>query len=195
MMADRLTALLEWRPDDRETRLLQLFLGLAMGVWLYVAFDNRQSAAADYAAAQQRLATARTEINLLSNTQWRARIAAQKKLLAKSVIVDATPAIGEIRLRGEVLALASRAGLSGPEILGDASTEAVTGSGAKRGFSVLASTVEFDFDWAGLLRLLEEVEIADRGYLIGGFEVREEGDKRRMRVTFCALHKHQGGGA
>ncbi len=195
MIASRLTALLDWRPDDREKRLLQILFGVAIAVWLYASFETRQNAAADNAAAQQRLAKTRTQFNLLSNNQWRGQIAAQKKLLAQSVIVDATPAISEIRLRGEVLALSSRAGLPAPVILDNSSTDTVSADkSAKQRFSVLTTTVEFDFDWAGMLRLLEEVEYYDRGYFIDGFEVRQEGDKRRMRVTFRALHKKQGAG-
>lgn len=195
MIANRLTALLDWRPDDREKRLLQLLLGIAIAAWLYIAFDTRQNAAADNAAAQQRLAETRTQFKLLSNNQWRVEIAAQKKLLAQSAIVDATPAISKIRLRGEVLALASSAGLTAPVILDNYTTDTVSAEkSAKQRFSVLTTTVEFDFDWAGLLRLLEQVEYSGRGYFIDGFEVRQEGDKRRMRVTFRALHKKQGAG-
>lgn len=195
MIADRLTALLDWRPDAREKRLLQLLLGIAIATWLYIAFDVRQNAAADNATAQQRLVNTRAQVNLLSDNQLRSEIAAQKKLLAQSVIVDATPEISKIRLRGEVLALSSRAGLTAPVILDNYTTDTVSADkGAKQRFSVLTATVEFDFDWAGLLRLLEQVEYNGRGYFIDGFEVRQDGDTRRMRVTFRALHQKQGAG-
>lgn len=195
MIADRLTALLDWRPDAREKRLLQLLLGIAIATWLYIAFDVRQNAAADNAAAQQRLVKTRAQVNLLSDNQLRSEIAAQKKLLAQSVIVDATPEISKIRLRGEVLVLSSRAGLAAPVILDNYTTDTVSADkSAKQRFSVLTATIEFDFDWAGLLRLLEQVEYYGRGYFIDGFEVRQDGDKRRMRVTFRALHQKQGAG-
>lgn len=195
MIAGRLTALRDWRPDDREKRLLQLLLGVALAAWLYLAFETRLAAAADHAAAQQRLAATRRQLNLLSNNQWRSQIAAQKRLLARSVIVDATPDISEIRLRGEVLALSGRAGLPAPVILDEGTVNIVSlDQSPTRRFSVLTTTVESDFDWAGLLRLLEEIEYHDRSYFIDGFEVRREGDTRRMRVTFRALHKTQGAG-
>jgi hypothetical protein len=195
MRAGHFTALLHWRPDDREKRLLQLLLGIAIVGWLYTAFEARQNAAADNAAAQQRLATTRTRFDLLSSNQLRGEIAMQKKLLARLVIAEATPAISEIRLRGEILALSSRAGLPAPIILDNSPTDtAATDKSVKQRFSVLTSTVEFDFEWAGLLRLLEEVEYHDRGYFLDGFEVRQEGDKRRMRVTIRALHQYQGAG-
>lgn len=190
MIAGHLTALLDWRPDDREKRLLQLLLGISLAAWLYISADNRQNAATDNAAAQERFAKARTQVDLLSNNQLHAEIAAQKRLLAQSVVVDATPAISKIRLRGEVLVLSNRAGLTAPVILDNDTIDSVQeDKNAKYGFVALTSTVEFDFDWLGLLRLLEQVEYDGRSYFIDGFEVRQEGDKRRMRVTFRALHK------
>lgn len=195
MTASRLTALLDWRPDDREKRLLQLLLGVGLIAWLHLSFEKREDAAADYSAAQQRLAKTRTQLDLLSSNQLRMEIAARKKLLAQSVIVDATPAIGEIRLRGEVLSLSSRAGLTAPVILDNYTADTgPVGKAPQPSFSVLTATVEFDFDWPGLLRLLEEVEYGGRGYFVDGFEVRQEGDKRRMRVTFRALYKKQATG-
>lgn len=192
MIADRLTKLLDWRPDEREKRLLQMLLGVAIAAWLYVAFDARQTAAAEYAAAQQRLAETRMQFKLLSNNRWRVEIAAQKKLLAQSAIVDATPAISRIRLRGEIMALAASAGLTAPAILENYAADDISaGQNGKQRFAALTTTIEFDFDWAGLLRLLEQVEYSGRGYFIDGFEVRQEGDKRRMRVTFRALHQKQ----
>lgn len=190
MIAGHLTALLDWRPDDREKRLLQLLLGISLAAWLYISADNRQDAATDNAAAQERFAKARTQVDLLSNNQLHAEIAAQKRLLAQSVVVDATPAISKIRLRGEVLGLSNRAGLTAPVILDNGTIDSVQeDKSAKYGFTALTATVEFDFDWLGLLRLLEQVEYDGRSYFIDGFEVRQEGDKRRMRVTFRALHK------
>lgn len=192
MIAIHLTPLLAWRPDDREKRLLQLLLGILLAAWLYISADTRQNAATDNAAAQARLAKARNQVDLLSNNQLPVKIAAQKKLLAQSVLVDATPAISKIRLRGEVLDLSSRAGLIGPVILDNHTVDALPEEkSTKQSFAALTATVEFDFDWLGLLRLLEQVEYDGRGYFIDGFEVLQEGDKRRMRVTFRALHKKQ----
>lgn len=192
MIASHLTALLDWRPDDREKRLLQLLLGILLVAWLYISADTRQNAATNNIAAQERLAKARTQVDLLSNNQLPAEIAAQKRLLAQSVVVDATLAISKIRLRGEVLALSSRAGLTAPVILDNDTIDSVPeDKSSKHGFAALTATVESDFDWLGLLRLLEQLEYDGRSYFIDGFEVRQEGDKRRMRVTFRALHKKQ----
>lgn len=192
MIASHLTALLDWRPDDREKRLLQLLLGTFLAAWLYISADTRQNAAAYDVAAKERLAEARSQLDLLSNNQLPAEIAAQKKLLAQSVLIDATPAISKIRLRGEILNLASRAGLAGQVIIDNDTIDSLAeDKSAKQGFTVLTATVEFDFDWPGLLRLLEQVEYDGRSYFIDGFEVRQEADKRRMRVTFRALHNKQ----
>ncbi|MFM2022353.1 MAG: hypothetical protein RJB02_2061 [Pseudomonadota bacterium] len=192
MIAGRLTALLDWRPDDREKRLLQLLLGILLATWLYISVDTRQNAASENVAAQERLAKVRTQVELLSNNQLRAEIAVQKKLLEKLLVVDATPSISKIRLRGEVLDLSRRAGLTAPVILDNDTIDNDTADKSGRQvFVALTATVEFDFDWSGLLRLIEQVENDGRSYYIDGFEVRQEGDKLRMRVTFLALHKKE----
>lgn len=196
MIGSWIDALRNWQPAAREKTLLWLLALLCVAGFVYAAWDSKHSAQAEAEAAQQRLAKVQTQFKLLSNNGWRGEIEVQKRLLLANALTDATPAIGQLRLRGEAMAIARSSGLGNPEII-DAyrGEDPPSGKAARPRFTPLVTTIEFDFDWTGLMTLLGQLETAQRGYFIDGFAVREEGPARRMRLTLRALHRTQRPGA
>ena len=196
MIRSSIDALRNWQPAAREKKLLWLLALLLVAGFVYLAWEAKQAAQAQADMAQQRLARVQTQFKLLSNNGWRGEIETQKRLLLANALTDATPAIGQLRLRGEAMAIARSSGLGNPEII-----DTYRGEERQRGmatpprFTPLVTTIEFDFDWTGLMTLLGQLENASRGYFIDGFAVREEGSVRRMRLTLRVLHRTQGRGA
>lgn len=196
MIRSSIDALRNWQPAAREKKLLWLLALLLVAGFVYLAWEAKQAAQAQADMAQQRLARVQTQFKLLSNNGWRGEIETQKRLLLANALTDATPAIGQLRLRGEAMAIARSSGLGNPEII-----DTYRGEERQRGMAVpprftpLVATIEFDFDWTGLMTLLGQLENASRGYFIDGFAVREEGSVRRMRLTLRVLHRTQGRGA
>lgn len=196
MIHSAIDALRSWQLAERERKLLWLLSLLLVVGFVYAAWDAKQSAQAEAEAAQQRLAKVRTQFKLLSNNDWRGEIEAQKRLLLSNTLTDVTPAIGQLRLRGEAMGLARSSGLGNPVVV-DAyrGEDPQSGRARKSRFTPLVTTIEFDFDWTGLITLLGQIETAQRGYYIDGFAVRQEGATRRMRLTVRALHRRQRIGA
>lgn len=193
MIGNAIAAIREWQPTAREARLLQLLPALLAGAWLYSAYTGMQSADEIGSATQMRLADARAKFKRMSDNDWRNDLAQQHARLEGLTMLDPTPAISLLRMRGEVSELATAAGLTDVKFIeATSSSEFDVKKANARGFSKLTTTFECDFDWAGLGALLDQIEASARSYLIEGIEVRNDGEKQRMRISLKALHRVAG---
>lgn len=189
-MASRFVPVLAWRPSARERVLLGLLGGVAILVWLWSGYASTVSAQAELEQAGERLGRARQQFAMLSDSAALAASKRQSGQLTALSMQDATVQLSELRMREELQELAARAGLSNV-VIEDAARpfDSGTGPAAKAEFVPVLMTLEADFDWAGLARLLRELEQFYRGYLIDGVEARTQGDKRRLRLSLRILHQ------
>lgn len=193
MIGNALATIREWQPTARETQLLQLLPALLAGAWLYSAYTGMQSAVDKGTATQIRLADARAKFKRMSDNNWRNDLAQQHARLEDLTMLDPTPAISLLRMRGEVSELATAAGLADIKFIeATSSSDFDVKKANARGFSKITTTIECDFDWVGLGALLDQIESNARAYLIEGIEVRNDGEKQRMRISLKALHRVAG---
>lgn len=193
MIGNAIATIRDWQPTARETQLLQLLPALLAGAWLYSAYTGMQSAVDTGTATQIRLADARAKFKRMSDNNWRNDLAQQHARLEDLTMLDPTPAISLLRMRGEVSELATAAGLADIKFIeATSSSDFDVKKANARGFSKITTTIECDFDWVGLGALLDQIESNARAYLIEGIEVRNDGEKQRMRISLKALHRVAG---
>lgn len=189
-MLPSLTTWLAWRPSERELLLLKSLFGIALVAWLGSAYNSVTAAQAAAASAQERLGQARAKFAGLSQRDTFALHTRQIGQLQALTMQDPTAQLSELRMREELTELAVRAVLSGL-LVEDVpqSLDGLTRPAPPSQFAVLRMTLEADYDHAGFVRLLRELEQFYRGYLIDGVEVRSDGQKRRLRLALRILHQ------
>ena len=185
--------LASWQPNERERRFLGILAILILTAWLVSAFDARQSAREARDQTSMRLGRARAQYTQQADMVQIAKLADLRKQLDTMSLGEATPAIGRLRMREELIELASISGLRNALILDEPPDQESLGESAeKSGIRAIDATLEADFDWSALVALVGEAELYPSAYLIQGIAVSNEGEARKLRVTFRILHRTPG---
>lgn len=189
----RLSALLFWRPNDRELRLLLACGGALLAYGWSASYDELRESIDNRARAAERLAKVRSDTMAMASLEHLQALSDQKMNLAALSMFDATPAISQLRMQEELVDLATRAGLANltvvEELSGQTGAEAPS---SKTAYSAIVTTIEAEFDWAAMATLIGQIEQYKTGYLLERLEMREDGKARRMRAGFRILHRNVG---
>jgi hypothetical protein len=173
-----------------------LLLALAVAIltgWLISAFDARQSAREARDQMAMRLGRAHTQYAQQADMAQIAKLADLRKQLDAMSLGEATPAIGRLRMREELIELSGIAGLRNAVIIDEAPDQDLQGEAADQsGIRPIDATLEADFDWPALVALIGEAEIYPSAYLIQGIALSDDGEAHKLRITFRILHRTQG---